>query len=69
MVQALKSLKVVVAGWVTFLLACLIGVDHAWYIHTHNTVGSPVIATIVASLLGFTAAAFGITAYDKRGPQ
>lgn len=55
-----------IAGWVSLAAALVIAGDSIVFLHTHTTEGSPTLVLgLVGSLLGFSAAAFGIKARFK----
>jgi len=60
------KLSVTLTGWIAFLLACGTALYAQWFLATHTTTGSPTLTVgIVGGFLGYAAAAFGISAYEK----
>ena len=58
------------AGWVSLLAALLVALDAVWFLRTHTTTGSPTLTLgLVTAFLGFSAAAFGITSYEKKNKR
>jgi uncharacterized membrane protein len=64
--EQIKSMRVQIAGWIAFLFAIWICVDHLMYMKAHNTTGAPVVLGFITAFLSFAAAAFGISAHERK---
>ena len=60
------KLRVLIAGWLSFVLAILIACDSVIYMRINNTTGSSVALGFCGLFLSFAAAAFGISSYDSK---
>ena len=61
--EALQSVKVQIAGWISFIFSIIIACDSLLYMRFHNTSGSYVALGFATAFLSFSAAAFGISSF------
>lgn len=66
MVEQFRSLRVLIAGWLSFGFAIWVAIDANLYMGTHNTTGSYVSLGFCTAFLSFAAAAFGISTSESK---